>query len=229
VSVSIDSPEQLPEAFRSTRMRSRALRSLRRDPGALIGAIVISILVFVALAAPVLAPYPDQGRGEAHVSARDLAPSSEHWFGTDHLGRDVLSRVIYGAQVTLVVSIASVLLGDTIGFAWGIASGYLGQSDLKAFQAMPFFNFGPELQFVGRYTAISSTDPNGIRLATYESRVVPGRGDRYDELYLGANYYFYGHRLKVQTGLQFADMDDTANDGGAYSGTSWVTGLRVGW
>jgi phosphate-selective porin OprO/OprP len=119
--------------------------------------------------------------------------------------------------------------------AWGaradfsMATGFLGQSDLKAFQAMPFFNFGPELQFVGRYTAISSTDPNGIRLATYESRVVPGRGDRYDELYLGANYYFYGHRLKLQTGLQFADMDDTADDGGAYSGTSWVTGLRVGW
>jgi phosphate-selective porin OprO/OprP len=112
---------------------------------------------------------------------------------------------------------------------FSIASGYLGQSDLKALQVMPFFNFGPELQFVGRYTAISSTDSNGVRLATYESRVVSGRGDRYDELYLGANYYLYGHRLKLQTGLQFADMDDAAGDGGAYAGTSWVTGLRVGW
>jgi phosphate-selective porin OprO and OprP len=58
---------------------------------------------------------------------------------------------------------------------------------------------------------------------------VPGRGDSYDEFYAGANYYFYGHKLKLQTGVLWADMDDVANDGGAYSGTSWVTGLRVGW
>ena len=46
---------------------------------------------------------------------------------------------------------------------------------------------------------------------------------------LGANYYFYGHKLKLQTGVQFADMNDRANDGGEYSGVSWTTGLRVGW
>jgi phosphate-selective porin OprO/OprP len=108
-------------------------------------------------------------------------------------------------------------------------SGYLGQSDLWAFQAMPFFNATPKLQFVGRYTFIDSDAPNGVRLATYESRVVPGRGDEYKELYLGANYYFYGHRLKLQSGIQFADMNDRADDGGAYSGVAWTTGLRVGW
>jgi hypothetical protein len=45
----------------------------------------------------------------------------------------------------------------------------------------------------------------------------------------GANYFFYGHKLKLQSGLQYADMDDRAGDGGAYSGVSWTTGLRVGW
>lgn len=109
------------------------------------------------------------------------------------------------------------------------ATGYLGQSDLWAFQAMPFFNATPQLQFVGRYTFIDSESPNGVRLATYESAVVPGRGDEYTELYLGANYYFYGHRLKLQSGVQWADMNDRANDGGAYSGVAWTTGLRVGW
>jgi phosphate-selective porin OprO/OprP len=59
--------------------------------------------------------------------------------------------------------------------------------------------------------------------------VVSGRGDRYNELYLGANYYFYGHKLKLQSGVQFADMDDRAADGGEYSGTAWTTGIRVGW
>jgi phosphate-selective porin OprO/OprP len=109
------------------------------------------------------------------------------------------------------------------------SAGYLGQSDMWAIQAMPFFNVTDRLQVVGRYTFIESDMPNGIRLATYESRVVSGKGDEYDEMYLGANYYFYGHRLKLQTGVQFADMDDRAGDGGEYSGVAWTTGLRVGW
>jgi phosphate-selective porin OprO/OprP len=109
------------------------------------------------------------------------------------------------------------------------ASGYLGQPDLWAFQAMPFVNISPKFQVVGRHTYIKSNRPNGIRFATYESRVVPGRGDKYNELYAGANYYFYGHKLKVQTGVQLSDMNDKASDGGEFSGLSWTTGLRVGW
>jgi phosphate-selective porin OprO/OprP len=118
---------------------------------------------------------------------------------------------------------------------WGVradvsaASGYLGQSDLWGAMAMPYVNLTPRLQLVARYTHLDSEDPNGVRLATYENEIVSGRGDRYDEWYVGANYYVYGHRLKVQSGVQHADMDDRASDGGAYSGTSWVTGLRIGW
>jgi phosphate-selective porin OprO/OprP len=118
---------------------------------------------------------------------------------------------------------------------WGVrtdvsaAAGYLGQSDLWGVMAMPFVNVTDKLQFVGRYTFLKSDDPNGVRLALYENRVVPGRGDQYNELYIGANYYFYGHKLKLQSGVQFGDMSDSANDGGAYSGVSWTTGLRVSW
>lgn len=110
-----------------------------------------------------------------------------------------------------------------------VGSGYLGQSDLWGVTAMPFFYVTDKLQFVGRYTFLKSDGPNGVRLATYESRVDSGRGDRYNELYLGANYFFYGHKLKLQSGLQFADMNDHASDGGAYSGVSWTSGLRVSW
>ena len=118
---------------------------------------------------------------------------------------------------------------------WGVrtdlsaATGYLGQSDLWGVMANPFMNFTDNLQFVGRYTFLESERPNGLRLALYESVVAPGRGDRYNELYGGANYYFYGHKLKLQSGVQWADMNDRANDGGAYSGVAWTTGLRVGW
>ena len=118
---------------------------------------------------------------------------------------------------------------------WGLrtdvsdAHGYLGQSDMWALMAMPFVNVTDKLQAVGRFTSIDSKNPNGIRFGTYESRIVPGRGDHYDEVYLGANYYVYGHRLKLQTGLQWADMNDRANDGGEYSGVSWTSGIRIGW
>jgi phosphate-selective porin OprO/OprP len=95
--------------------------------------------------------------------------------------------------------------------------------------AMPFFNATSKLQFVGRYTLLDSQNPNGVRIARYESGVVSGRGDQYNELYLGANYYFYGHKLKLQSGVQFADMRDSAGDGGDYSGVSSVTGLRISW
>lgn len=118
---------------------------------------------------------------------------------------------------------------------WGLrtdvsaATGYLGQSDLSSLMVMPFFNLTDKLQAVGRYTFLESDQPNGVRLATYESRIVPGRGDRYNELYLGANYFFYGHKLKLQSGVQIGRMRDRAGDGGQYSGVSWTTGIRVGW
>jgi phosphate-selective porin OprO/OprP len=119
---------------------------------------------------------------------------------------------------------------------WGLRTdlsktkGYLGQRNLLGVMAMPYVNATAKLQFVVRYAFIDSDGLNGITLATYENQVVTsGAGDRYHEGYLGVNYYFYGHKLKLQSGVQFADMRDRANDGGAYSGTSWITGLRIGW
>jgi phosphate-selective porin OprO/OprP len=118
---------------------------------------------------------------------------------------------------------------------WGVrsevatATGYLRQSDLWSVMTMPFVNVTDKFQIVGRYTYLESDDPNGVQLATYENRVVTGRGDEYNALYAGANYYFYGQRLKLQSGVQVADMNDRANDGGEYSGVSWTTGIRVGW
>ena len=118
---------------------------------------------------------------------------------------------------------------------WGLrtdvstAAGYLRQSDLWGVMAMPYVNITDKLQIITRYTFLESDDPNGVQLATYENRIVRGRGDEYNEVYLGASYFFYGHKLKLQSGVQIADMNDRAGDGGAYSGVSWTTGLRIGW
>jgi phosphate-selective porin OprO/OprP len=118
---------------------------------------------------------------------------------------------------------------------WGLrgdlaaGDGHMGQSDVYGFMAMPFYDLSEGFQLVSRYTFVRSRDANGVRLGSYENEVVKDYGDELRDLYLGLNYQFYGHKLKLQTGVQLADMEDRANDGGAYSGFSWTTGLRVSW
>lgn len=113
-------PSRRPPTGGVIRLTVRFLRS--SVLGSVAAALLLGISI-VACLADVVAPYHPL---EANYGATRQPPSAQYWFGTDHLGRDVLSRVIYGAQVTLVVAISSVLIGDTLGFAWGVASGYLG-------------------------------------------------------------------------------------------------------
>jgi phosphate-selective porin OprO and OprP len=118
---------------------------------------------------------------------------------------------------------------------WGVrtdlsaAEGFGGQSDLWGAMLMPFYNITDKLQLVGRYTYVDSKDADGVRLARYENEVVTARGDEYHEVYLGLNYYVYGHKLKLQTGVQYADMQDRNDGRGEYSGWGWTSGLRVSW
>jgi phosphate-selective porin OprO/OprP len=118
---------------------------------------------------------------------------------------------------------------------WGIrsdastAAGYMAQSNLWGTMLMPYLNVTSALQLVSRFTYLDSDGPNGVRLARYENQLVDGRGDQYSELYLGANYFFYGHKLKFQGGLQIAEMKDSMDDGGSYSGVALTSGLRMSW
>jgi peptide/nickel transport system permease protein len=99
-------------------------RFIRTSPIGALAALVWILLMLMAIFANSLAPYPPQ---EADYGAIRQAPSAAHLLGADDLGRDVLSRIIFGARITLLVSISSVLIGDVIGFIWGVASGYLGK------------------------------------------------------------------------------------------------------
>lgn len=109
------------------------------------------------------------------------------------------------------------------------ADGFLGQSDIWGLVLMPYYNFTDKLQAVFRYTFIESSDDNGVRFARYESEAVGNRGDQYQEAYLGLNYFIYGHKLKIQSGLQYVSMRDQADDGGAFDGLAWTTGFRLSW
>jgi peptide/nickel transport system permease protein len=108
--------------------RAGILRRFRRavlaDPLALAGVGVITLLALLAVFGPWIAPYPQQGAGESNVAARMLGPSLAHPFGTDGLGRDMLSRVIIGARPALVVSLLVVGLAMLIGVPLGALAGY---------------------------------------------------------------------------------------------------------
>jgi hypothetical protein len=94
-----------------------------RNPFALFGGSFVALLVFVAALAPILAPYDPI---ERELLKRDQPPSREHWMGTDRLGRDVLSRVIYGARVSLVVGVIAQTVSMGLGITLGIVAGYFG-------------------------------------------------------------------------------------------------------
>jgi peptide/nickel transport system permease protein len=113
----------LVERGRSYNALSTILRFARRKPLGAAGALVIVFLVVVAFAGPAIAPY-DPLLQDSTQSVK--APSAEHLMGTDRLGRDQLSRIIYGARVSLYVGLLSVIMGTVIGMAIGITSAYVG-------------------------------------------------------------------------------------------------------
>lgn len=100
-------------------------RRLRGHAPAMVALAVLVILVLAAALAPVLAPYDPAAQPEV-IALRNLPPSGEHPFGTDRYSRDVLSRALYGAQVSLGVGFLAALLSTTLGAAYGAVAGFAG-------------------------------------------------------------------------------------------------------
>ena len=122
----IEAPAPLP-AQASTVPRGEALRrGLRANPLLVLGAVLSLLVVVVALLAPVLAPFPADAGSATHPFAVLRPPSAVHWFGTDNVGRDILSRVIYGTRVSPVIAIFVLLISSAIGIPLGAAAGYFG-------------------------------------------------------------------------------------------------------
>ena len=98
--------------------------TFRRSPSLVIGATVIMLLSVLALLAPVLSPYTPT---ELNISNRFLPPSLDHFFGTDELGRDIWTRSLFGARVSLSTAFLAVLIGMTLGVPLGLISGHFGR------------------------------------------------------------------------------------------------------
>ena len=101
-----------------------AWRSFKENKVAVVGAGIVLFFIILALIGPWIAP---QGLNEQDLPNRLLKPSSEHWLGTDDLGRDILSRVIHGARISLSVGFFSVIGSVVVGSILGIVAGYYGR------------------------------------------------------------------------------------------------------
>jgi len=116
---------------------------LRQNWLAAVGGLVALLIVVVALGAPLIAPRDPLKADFRHMNK---PPSAVAYFGTDQVGRDALSRVIYGARTSLFVAFSAVLLGTTVGSLWGVACGYLGgRFDLVSQRVMEILQSFPDL------------------------------------------------------------------------------------
>ncbi len=159
------------------------IRRLLRQPSAVIGAVIVLFFVAMAVFAPVIAPYPPNASDWMVIRQ---APSAAHWFGTDDLGRDVLSRIIFGARASLAAGVVSVAVAVLIGVPFGLLAGYFGRfTDVlisrmaDALLACPFLVLaiafaaflGPSLENAMIAIGISAT-PIFIRVARAQTLVV---------------------------------------------------------
>ncbi|MGG2056533.1 nickel transporter permease [Lysinibacillus pakistanensis] len=116
--------EAVPTRERAVGPWLEGWRSFKKSKVSLIGAGIVLFFILLAIVGPYLAP---QDINEQNFAKRLLAPSSEHWFGTDDFGRDIFSRIIHGARISLWVGFFSVILSVIVGSLLGIIAGYYGK------------------------------------------------------------------------------------------------------
>jgi peptide/nickel transport system permease protein len=122
----IEAPAPFPAEVAKIPRGAALRRGLRANPLLVVGAVASVCIVVVALLAPLLAPFP----GDAGTATNPFAvlhpPSAQHWFGTDNVGRDILSRVLYGARISPLIAFIVLLIAGAIGIPLGLAAGYFG-------------------------------------------------------------------------------------------------------
>lgn len=104
----------------------RSLERLFRNPLSVIGFLMILTTIFAAIFAPFLAPYPGDAGSDVHFDRMAESPSLEHPMGTDNAGRDILSRVLFGARISLLIGVVVLSIAIGIGVPFGLVAGYVG-------------------------------------------------------------------------------------------------------
>jgi peptide/nickel transport system permease protein len=154
---------EVPEGTASRGWLSTSRGFARRNPLGAAGALVIVLMVLVAIFADAIAPYDPVANA---FDRMHQAPSLEHWFGTDQYGRDVLSRLIYGARTALLVGFVSSFAGAIIGLVFGVASAYFGgRVDLNFQRVLDVFMAFPLIILALAVIAIFGTGAQNVIIA----------------------------------------------------------------
>ena len=97
-----------------------------RNPTAVIGAAIVILAILAALLAPWITPHPEHVGAVVNFRARHLPPSAEYWFGTDNVGRDIFTRVIFGLRISLLLALVVLGIAIPVGTTLGLLAGYFG-------------------------------------------------------------------------------------------------------
>jgi peptide/nickel transport system permease protein len=154
------------------------VQMVRRKPLGTIGAVIVLVMLAAAVLADVITPF---GFAETNLRERFVAMSASHWLGTDQLGRDLLTRVIYGARVSLYVGFGAVALGSVLATALGILSAYFGgrvdlwlQRAVDAWMAFPGLLLLMSIMSLLGPSVVNITAVLGIAFGIQNSRIVRG-------------------------------------------------------
>lgn len=125
---------------------------------------ILILIILLALLAPVIVPYPEHIADDANISNKFMAPSSEHWFGTDELGRDIFSRVIFGTRVSISTALLAVglalLIGVPLGAIAGSVGGWLDELIMRITDV--FLSFPPLLLAIAMVSILGPSINNAI-------------------------------------------------------------------
>src|SRR6201997_176195 len=186
----IDYRAELTRAGANVGGRWSAIRFLaRRYPLGAFGAVIMALCVFAALFAPYITVYDPLSTNSTLSLSR---PSAQHWLGCDFMGRDVYSRIVYGARISLAVGLGSLGLGLTCGVIIGLTSGYLGgwidlaaQRLIEILQSLPLLvmallmtaSLGPSLRntIIAISIALVPSSARVVRSTTLSLREQIGR------------------------------------------------------
>src|SRR5215470_17526698 len=122
----IEAPSTLPAAGARLPRGETLRRGLAANPLLVAGGLMSALILVVALLAPLLAPFPADAGTATHPFLVLHPPSALHWFGTDNVGRDIYSRVLYGARISPLIAVIVLVLACAIGIPLGVAAGYFG-------------------------------------------------------------------------------------------------------
>src|SRR5919197_6382993 len=200
--MTIERGSRLQEPRVKPRSRKIWVRLIREKPLGLLGAFIVCGLLFVAVFADAIAPY---GYAQTDLLHRFRGSSAEHWLGTDQLGRDLLSRIIYGTRVSLTVSLGAVALGTLVATLIGVTSAFIGGSyDLVVQRFVDAWMAFPGLLLL--LTIISLLGPGlvnvtlvlGLSFGIQNSRIIRGAALSVKEnAYIEAAQAFGGSSLRI--------------------------------